>query len=697
MPLVRRGAERRAQLLLDGLLDCPADGLVDQLAERDLMTSYETQVPGTFLHGRIPPVRPGVVPGVLNTRENAPSSISTRIGDTPAGIDPYYSDDQWRSRGTQFVDVNGDGRVDFVLAKGTSRMTWENNGHGWKQRPEWALPAALVNSDGFHIGTLLADVNGDGMPDLVNSASPSAYCANQQICVWINHIKDNPNCTASTCWEADSTLGAVPATFRHTEPLSGNLGNVDFTKLYSLADMNGDGRPDLVRTGPGDVDLQVLLNTPTGWAAPPPSQNFSWDSSLGGPILGGAFRDVNRDGLTDFAGAINLGFNGGTNGTVWAPQQYPDPNWSEWNAPKSGLLQGDVDGDGLHDSVLYFYHNQPGTSLVRNVSFATGAAFSVSDSLGYLPGYAAALDQYIPPPVPYSIPPVTDVPDPGLTQNYAFAMADINGDGLADFILNHADGGEVLVNTGSTWKDLHGFPQWTPSTGINHVPVVPMEQFDDGFRTVANGQAVVNGGAFVDLDGDGITDLVQSSDATGVHRSWLNKFRPALIMKFPDGLARKSEVTYTVITTEQAQSGGASAIYTDDSNPPVPGTARFIMPLRVVSSILAENGSAAGPMFRTNYQYSSLRASTTGRGPQGFRSITQIDERTNIGTFTTYAQAYPYTGLPLVVIKRLGTDFVISATETKYCDAFGQSGADPQCTEETGATYPPKRRCSSIR
>jgi hypothetical protein len=83
VPLVRRGSERGAQLLLNGLLDRPADGLVDQLAERDVVTSNEAQVPGTFLHGRIPPVRPGVVPGVLNTRENAPSSISTRTGTRP--------------------------------------------------------------------------------------------------------------------------------------------------------------------------------------------------------------------------------------------------------------------------------------------------------------------------------------------------------------------------------------------------------------------------------------------------------------------------------------------------------------------------------------------------------------------------------------------------------------------------------------
>jgi len=42
------------------------DCLVDQLAERDLVTPYNSQVPGTFLHGAFPPVRPGVVPGSVS-------------------------------------------------------------------------------------------------------------------------------------------------------------------------------------------------------------------------------------------------------------------------------------------------------------------------------------------------------------------------------------------------------------------------------------------------------------------------------------------------------------------------------------------------------------------------------------------------------------------------------------------------------
>ena len=74
------------QFLLDGLLDRLADGLVDQLAERNFVTSYEPQVPGTFLHRAFLPFRPRRVAELaFNTRENAPSSNFHTNGDTTAG------------------------------------------------------------------------------------------------------------------------------------------------------------------------------------------------------------------------------------------------------------------------------------------------------------------------------------------------------------------------------------------------------------------------------------------------------------------------------------------------------------------------------------------------------------------------------------------------------------------------------------
>ena len=107
------------QLLLDGLLDRLANRLVDQLAERNFITSYEPQVPGTFLHGRIPPVRPGVVPGLRYTRENAPSSISTRTGSALGELMMTY---RWKSWPTRAVaGTSGPSLAGVVVTRGLKR------------------------------------------------------------------------------------------------------------------------------------------------------------------------------------------------------------------------------------------------------------------------------------------------------------------------------------------------------------------------------------------------------------------------------------------------------------------------------------------------------------------------------------------------------------------------------------------------
>ena len=117
----------------------------------------------------------------------------------------------------------------------------------------------------------------------------------------------------------------------------------------------------------------------------------------------------------------------------------------------------------------------------------------------------------------------------------------------------------------------------------------------------------------------------------------MNTFKPAIITKFPSGLARKSEVTY--VSTASTES---FATYSDDDRLD-PGTAYMAMPLRVVASISTEDGTASGTMASTNYHYHALRGSPTGRGSQGFRTMS-VTEPSGITTTTTFAQAYPYTG-----------------------------------------------------
>lgn len=68
------------------------------------------------------------------------------------------------------TDVNGDGLTDFVKAYGSNRKTWLNTVSGgqqsWQVSSAYKLPKSLFTSVGKPRATLM-DVNGDGLPDLV--------------------------------------------------------------------------------------------------------------------------------------------------------------------------------------------------------------------------------------------------------------------------------------------------------------------------------------------------------------------------------------------------------------------------------------------------------------------------------------------------------------------------------------------------
>ena len=67
----------------------------------------------------------------------------------------------------------------------------------------------------------------------------------------------------------------------------------------------------------------------------------------------------------------------------------------------------------------------------------------------------------------------------------------------------------------------------------------------------------------------------------------------------------------------------------------------------------------------TTYSYEALRASAVGRGPEGFASVT-MTEPSGIVTKTTYAQAYPYTGLPVFVTRAYDVGDGGTSTEFWY-------------------------------
>ena len=131
------------------------------------------------------------------------------------------------AEGTKIADINGDGLSDLVKSDG-GRKTWLNTGKGWKEDSKWVVPSgASFVSDNYNL--VIMDVNGDGKVDLVKDGSSSE--------TWLN---------TGEGWRSDSGWN-LPQ-------------DIDMSKPYSrVADINGDGALDLLNTK-SDSENKVYEN-----------------------------------------------------------------------------------------------------------------------------------------------------------------------------------------------------------------------------------------------------------------------------------------------------------------------------------------------------------------------------------------------------------------------------------------------------
>ncbi|MCL2550161.1 MAG: hypothetical protein FWE78_04460, partial [Methanimicrococcus sp.] len=84
-----------------------------------------------------------------------------------------------QKQGVQFIDINGDGLPDIVQSMGTTRNVWTNTGSAFVPNSSWSIPAAFIDNSGKDQGVRFVDLNGDGLPDIVQSFGSTKN-------VWIN-------------------------------------------------------------------------------------------------------------------------------------------------------------------------------------------------------------------------------------------------------------------------------------------------------------------------------------------------------------------------------------------------------------------------------------------------------------------------------------------------------------------------------
>lgn len=204
--------------------------------------------------------------------------------------------------GVRLIDVNGDGKPDFVQSKGgLAKSVWLNNGNGWDATPDssWsAFPAFFLASvDGATVdqGVQVVDVNADGLPDVVQNLVIDRSQTNK--CQLNPNCPNDPTCGNRCDW--------VQGTFNQTTTI---------TKGVWLNTGNGWGASDSTWTSrlPSEPLMKIVVNKVVANCNPVFDGNIITACVIGDFISHTVrpndswtrFLDANGDGLLDLLSSL---------------------------------------------------------------------------------------------------------------------------------------------------------------------------------------------------------------------------------------------------------------------------------------------------------------------------------------------------------------------------------------------------------
>jgi hypothetical protein len=270
------------------------------------------------------------------------TALSTGTGFTNFGynVHGFAYDQGWRveKHVRLLADVNGDGLDDIVGFGDDGVYLALATPSGQFSTPFWAVEG-FSSIQGWtpakHVRTT-ADVNGDGRQDLVGFGDYE---------VWIALSTGNGFAPPQF---ACSGFGYINGSWK-----------VDRHRRY-LADINGDGKDDIVAFG--DYGVWTALSTGSGFGpAQQASYGFQGAGEFTEPEHPRFVADLNGDHYPDLVGfgdsAISrvLGGPGGVYGLVRPVMRALTREWGPVDGTFYPRLIGDVDGDGMQDIVAFDY------------------------------------------------------------------------------------------------------------------------------------------------------------------------------------------------------------------------------------------------------------------------------------------------------------------------------------------------------
>ncbi len=286
---------------------------------------------------------------------------------------PYFSTygSRWMDQAIRSADLNGDGYPDLIQdfsdcsSNETNQVFINNKNKGWTAASGWQsnIPGPYAVSPGFlrncpeidrDTGLTLLDLDGDGLPDLIQGFRRDLYYGGQ----YIEYSKTN-NGTDSFIEDGSWSL---PNDALIDYQLGAPVYDYTVNGATEFGDITGSGYPDIVIARPDwYASFNVYLNnknfnptskgwTPTGQWAVPSGVNFGILASDSNKDNMCTMADVNGDGLSDIVclrpqqGGTQVYLNTGS-GWVLAPEFSNTFNLAGIDGVDAQLI--DVTGSGL--------------------------------------------------------------------------------------------------------------------------------------------------------------------------------------------------------------------------------------------------------------------------------------------------------------------------------------------------------------
>jgi RHS repeat-associated protein len=528
------------------------------------------------------------------------------------------------------LDYNGDGRDDLFLSTATNQgwRVYLSNGQGFDpaQNPIAGLSPQIPSYDGKLDQVQLADLNGDGLTDVVYPRAGAlrarimerfsggfGWGAERVVAIddaSLGPIASDCDSGGSTEVQCSRTIGGAPT------PKTG---------FAQMADFNGDAASDLMIQVTDQI-IRRQYGTPECGQIPVRTEPVEIASTASAVLFPYQQEESQEDGLHT---ASALG-DSCTQVTIrrnlhafsvqsLAPTALLLRNYGKLaGADPEELSLADANGDGLTDIFV-----RATASANWQYAINRGNGFGTSEQI-----------------------PLLD-----FLRHVRFV--DVNGDGRADVLHPFNGGNYKAYNVKYALPGGgYGAEGWLPGVPGRHANAFLCQYSGcDHDRFVP---------IFADFDGDGNTDFmsIKMDDNPDLYVSRASsRYMPReVITQITNGLGAQTDVTYAPLTNKELYRRGSGSRNTTNwgRGSPVMDALSASYAVARVSSTSPQAG-AAEAKATVHYRYAGARVQAGGRGFLGFDTIDTIDVNQaggHVVTTTRYSQNFPFVGMPLQTTKK---------------------------------------------